>query len=90
MNGSYPARRTKMSCVVSPRHARSIELKVRRTRKTRTYPSLRSSCNASLYAETSQRVAGGTTAHARCATKLKSNVVRNGSSSFTRQTTHYI
>ena len=37
-----------------PRHAKSIELKVRRTSKTRTYLSLRSSCNASLYAQTSQ------------------------------------
>ena len=64
-------RYTKMSRVVSPPHAKSIELKVRRTRKTRTYVSLRSSCNASLYAQTSQRVAGGATAHARCATNLK-------------------
>ena len=36
----YLARRTKMSRVVSPPHAKSIELKVPRTRKTRTYPSL--------------------------------------------------
>ena len=39
--------------------------------KSRTYLSLRSICNASLYAQMSQPVAGGATAHARCATNLK-------------------
>ena len=55
---------------------KSTACKVNRVKSSKDkedpYLSLtRSSCNASLYAQTSQRVAGGATVHARCATNLK-------------------